>query len=225
VPFDNFKTVIDAELKRANDVAQAQNLSGQALYEELFKTKTPSQAQPQRPAEPSAPVVVDITGAPLKGNPSAPITIVEFSDFECPFCSKVGPTITQLLADYPGQIKVVFKQLPLEFHKSAPLAAQASLAAHEQGKFWPYHDLLFANQRALTRPDLERYAEQLGLDMGQFNAALNSEKFKAQVDKDLAESQRNGIRGTPHFAINGKRLSGAQPIEKFKALIDAELQR
>jgi protein-disulfide isomerase len=130
-----------------------------------------------------------------------------------------------LLNEYPNQLKVVFKHYPLNFHKNAHLAAQASMAAHEQGKFWEYHDILFQNQRALTRPDLERYAEQLGLNMGQFRAALDTQKFKARVDQDMADAEKGGVNGTPHFLINGKDLSGAQPIDSFKAIIDEALKR
>jgi protein-disulfide isomerase len=225
-PLANFQAALDKELEIAKKYTdKGTPLSD--LYATIVKSEvsTAPAAPAAPPPPPTTPVVVDLTGAPVKGNPSAPVTIVEFSDFECPFCSKVGPTITQLLADYPGQIKVVFQQLPLPFHKNANLAAQASLAAHEQGKFWEYHDILFANQRALTRPDLEKYAEQLGLNMTTFRAALDTEKFKAQVEKELAASQKNGIQGTPNFAINGKRLTGAVPIDQFKAIIDAELKK
>jgi protein-disulfide isomerase len=225
-PLANFQAALDKELEIAKKYTdKGTPLSD--LYATIVKSEvsTAPAAPAAPPPPPPTPVVVDLTGAPVKGNPSAPVTIVEFSDFECPFCSKVGPTITQLLADYPGQIKVVFQQLPLPFHKNANLAAQASLAAHEQGKFWEYHDILFANQRALTRPDLEKYAEQLGLNMTTFRAALDTEKFKAQVEKELAASQKNGIQGTPNFAINGKRLTGAVPIDQFKAIIDAELKK
>jgi protein-disulfide isomerase len=224
-PLANFQAALDKELEIAKKYLD-KGTPAADIYTAVVKGNEPSTsaAPAAPPAAPTGPVVVDIAGAPMKGNPSAPITIVEFSDFECPFCSRVNPTIAQLLTDYPNQIKVVFKQLPLPFHKNAHLAAQASLAAHAQGKFWEFHDLLFANQKALTRPDLERYAEQLGLNMDQFRKDLDTERFKGQVDKELAESQKNGIQGTPNFAINGKRLTGAQPIDGFKAIIDAELK-
>lgn len=113
---------------------------------------------------------------------------------------------------------------PLPFHQYAHLAAEAALAADEQGKFWEYHDLLFANQQALDRPSLEKYAEQLGLNMAKFRAALDSGKFKERVDREAAEGDKVGAGGTPTFFINGYKLVGAQPIDQFKKLIDQELK-
>ena len=118
-----------------------------------------------------------------------------------------------------------FTQQPLPYHNNAMPAAEASLAANEQGKFWEYHDKLFANQQALDRPSLEKYAEELGLNMGKFKAALDSGKFKAQITKDQADAQKAGASGTPTFLINGTKLVGAQPVDKFKELIDAELKK
>ena len=160
-----------------------------------------------------------------KGIENAPITIVEFSEFQCPFCSRVTPTVKQIMDSYENQVKIVFKHNPLPFHKDAPLASEAALAAGEQGKFWEMHDKLFANQQQLDRPSLERYAEELGLDMGKFKAALDEGKFKAKVERDKAQAEQFGARGTPHFFINGIRLSGAQPFDKFKAVIDTELPK
>jgi protein-disulfide isomerase len=119
----------------------------------------------------------------------------------------------------------VFKQQPLPFHNNAQIAAEASLAANEQGKFWEYHDKLFANQQALDRPSLEKYAEELGLNMGKFKAALDSGRFKAQITKDQADAQKAGASGTPTFLVNGMKIVGAQPVDKFKELIDAELKK
>jgi protein-disulfide isomerase len=120
---------------------------------------------------------------------------------------------------------VVWKHLPLAMHKDAPLAHQASMAAHEQGKFWEFHDKLFANPRNLKGPDLTRYATELGLDMARFQDAIVKEKFKAQVDADAAEVGALGVSGTPAFFINGRYLSGAKPFEEFAKVINAELQR
>jgi protein-disulfide isomerase len=113
---------------------------------------------------------------------------------------------------------------PLPFHNNAMIAAEASMAAHEQGKFWEYHDKLFQNQRALSRPDLERYAQEVGLDMARFRSALDQGKFKDVIKKDQQVGDRVGARGTPTFFINGRRLVGAQPLGEFKRLIDAELK-
>ena len=118
-----------------------------------------------------------------------------------------------------------FKHLPLSFHANAHLAAEASMAANEQGKFWEMHDKMFANQQALDRPSLERYAQEIGLDVGKFKAALDSNKYDAYIAADSAEGMRVGANGTPTFFINGRQVVGAQPIDAFKAVIDDELKK
>jgi protein-disulfide isomerase len=120
---------------------------------------------------------------------------------------------------------VAFKHQPLSFHANAKPAAMASMAAHEQGKFWEYHDKLFANQRALDRASLEKYAQELGLDMGKFKAALDSNKYDAHITADMTEATRVGVNGTPSFLINGRSLVGAQPVDAFKRIIDEELKK
>ncbi len=151
--------------------------------------------------------------APVKGPASAPVTLVAWSDFQCPFCSRAVPTVRQLEDAYKGKLRIAFKQFPLPFHDKAHLAAEAALAANEQGKFWQMHDKLFANQQALDRASLEKYAQELGLDMGKFKAALDSGKFKDKVDAEDKEGAAFGVTGTPTFFINGTRLVGAQPFE------------
>ena len=163
-------------------------------------------------------------GDAIKGNPNAAVTIVEFSDFQCPFCSRVNPTLKQVFDTYGDQVRVVFKHNPLSFHKDAPLASEAALAAGAQGKFWEMHDKLFANQRALKRENLDAYAMELGLNVAQFKADLDSHKFKAQVDADLAQAAKLGVRGTPNFFVNGKKLTGARPFPSFKEKIDEALK-
>ncbi len=166
-----------------------------------------------------------LTGAPLKGSPDGIVTIVEFSDFECPFCGRVNPTIAQILEteEFAGKVRVVFLQMPLSFHQNAHLAHQAALAAHAQGKFWEYHDILFENQRALLRENLESYAEQLELDMDAFRAALDNETYKEQVDEEVALAAELGIRGTPNFMVNGTNVRGAQPFDAFAGHIRTEI--
>ena len=202
-PFGNFKRVIDAAL------------SGK---------KVPA-AAPPRPARPSGPVKVNVKGAPSFGPAKAKVTVVAFSDFQCPFCSRGARVIDQIKKEYKGKVKVVFKHLPLSFHKDAHLAAQASMAANEQGKFWAYHDKLFANMRNLKKADLIKYAGQLKLDVKKFTAALDSGKYKKYVDNDASEAGRVGADGTPTFFINGQRLVGAQPFNRFKSMIDAALKK
>ena len=167
-----------------------------------------------------------LKGAPLKGAESAIVTIVEYSDFECPFCGRVNPTMKQIMEtpEYAGKVRVIFKHNPLPFHKNAALAAEASLAAHAQGKFWEMHDKLFDNMKALTRPDLEKYATEIGLDMVKFKEALDKNTYKDAVAKDLADAGKAGVKGTPHFLVNGKAISGAQPFDAFKTVIDTEIK-
>ena len=144
----------------------------------------------------------------MKGPASAPVTLVAFSDFQCPFCSRAVPTLHQLETDYAGKLRVAFKQLPLPFHDKAHLAAEAALAANEQGKFWQIHDKLFANQQALDRASLEKYASELGLDLAKFKAALDSGKYKDKVDAEAREGAAVGATGTPTFFVNGTRIVG-----------------
>jgi protein-disulfide isomerase len=174
--------------------------------------------------ETSARPEIRLTGVPVKGSPSAPVTIVEFSDLECAFCGRALPVVEELLRDYPGQIRLAFKHFPLDFHANARLAHQAALAAGEQGRFWEMHDAIFANQQNMKREDFMRHANLLGLDMPRFIAALDSEAAKTAVDADRQEGARLGVSGTPTFFINGRRLVGAQPAAEFKKIIEEELQ-
>ncbi len=225
-PFEAFKNIIDEEIKKA-DALLAKGIKQQDLYAEFQKEagKAPPPSAPGAPE--AAKVVTDlkIDGAPVLGPKNAPVTIVAFSDFQCPFCSRVVPTLHDLEKQYEGKIKVVFKHQPLPFHNNAKIAAAASMAANDQGKFWEMHDKLFANQQALDRPNLERYAQDLGLDMGKFKSALDSNKFDAYIAADSAEGNRVGANGTPTFFINGRQVVGAQPIDAFKAVIDDELKK
>jgi protein-disulfide isomerase len=165
------------------------------------------------------------TDGPSKGPTDAKVTIVEFSDFQCPFCSRVVPTLAQIEKEYPKDVRVIFRHNPLPFHPNAPLAAEAGVAAAEQGKFWEMHDKMFANQQNILRPDLDKYAGEIGLDVGKFKAALDSGAGKAKVQKDLADAQKIGVQGTPNFYLNGRNIQGAQPYEEFKKVIDEEIGR
>jgi protein-disulfide isomerase len=170
-------------------------------------------------------VAVSDGGRPSKGPGNAQVQIIEFSDFECPFCFRVNPTVAQVLTTYGDRVRLVYRHLPLPNHPNARPAAEASACANEQGRFWDYHDRLFANQSKLTGPELKQHAADLGLDAAKFNACVDSRKFQKDVDADLDTAQLLGVSGTPHFFINGRPLSGAQPFENFKAIIDEELSR
>jgi protein-disulfide isomerase len=159
----------------------------------------------------------------LKGEPSAPITIVEFSDFECPFCSKAEASVKQVMEAYKGKVRLYFRDFPLPFHSKAQKAAEAALCAAEQGKFWEMHETLFANQQALDVPALKEHAKKLTLDAKKFGECLDSGSMASKVEASKKAGESVGVTGTPAFFINGRMISGAQPFEKFKELIDNEL--
>jgi protein-disulfide isomerase len=166
---------------------------------------------------------VAIGSSPARGPKDAPVTVVVFADYECPFCSKAEQTMAELDADYPGKLRFVFKNNPLPFHKNAKLAAKAALAAAEQGKFWEYHDALFANIKTMDPASLDQRAQDLGLDIAKFRRAMESQALDAAVTADVAEAQRLDIKGTPTFFVNGRRVIGAQPIQVLRAAVDKAL--
>lgn len=187
-------------------------------------------AQAQRPQQPRGPdpnkvYPVKLDGIPIHGPADAPITIVEVSDFQCPYCARVVPTLEKVEEVYGPLVRRAFKHYPLPFHKDAPMAALASIAAQEQGKFWEYKKLLFANQKDLSRAALLAHARKLGLDMQKFEAGLTSMPAKQRVVAEMNEAEAIGITGTPGFLINGRFLNGAQPFETFAKLINQELQK
>lgn len=169
----------------------------------------------------------------FKGSEDAPVTIVEFSDFQCPFCRKhYTQTMPQLEQDYisTGKVKYVYRDFPLSFHPGAQSAAEAGECAEEQDKFWEYHDKIFDEQNKqgsgtvqFTVTDLKQWAADIGLDTGKFNECLDSGKYTQEVKKDFADGGAAGITGTPGFIINGKSLVGAQPYSVFQQIIEAEL--
>lgn len=170
---------------------------------------------------------ISIEGEPVLGDASAPIMLVEFSDFECPFCGRfANNTFLQIKKEYvdTGKVKVVFKNFPLPFHKDAQLAAEAGECAALQGKFWEYKEVLFKNQGALSSNDCKKYAVDLGLDSGKFNHCLDSRETKTEVEQDLKEGKIADVSGTPSFLINGELLVGAQPFSAFKEKIDKLLK-
>src|SRR5688572_12613538 len=167
---------------------------------------------------------LSVNGAPFKGAEKAQVTIVKFEDFECPFCKNVQPTLATVLKQYNGKVRVVHKDLPLEaIHRQAQLAAEAARCAGDQNNFWEYHDTLYAKAPKLAADDLKAYAKDMSLDTAKFDQCLTSGKYKALVQKDLSEGAQLGITGTPTFFINGREISGAQPVESFAAIIDEEL--
>jgi protein-disulfide isomerase len=173
--------------------------------------------------DPSRRYQVNTSGAPAKGDPDAKLAVVEFSDFQCPFCSRVTPTLKQIEEEYGDRVRIVFKHLPLSIHPKAPAAHAAAEAAHRQGRFWEMHDRIFADQQGMSPEKYVEYARELGLDVDRFQQDLASAEVKQRIDADTSEASQLGVTGTPAFFVNGRFLSGAQPFSAFKALIDEEL--
>ena len=206
------------------------------LNDQLGQLAAALNTRPANPANPAAPdptgpdpkkvYTVKTEGAPSLGPKTAPIKIAEFSDFQCSYCSTVGPTLKQITEVYKDKVQIVWKNLPLpSIHKNAMGAALASEAAHRQGKFWEMHDKLFQDPGKLGLEDLKQYAKELGLDTAQFERDLLSPEIKKRVGEDMGEARSLGISGTPTFFINGRFLEGAQPFGDFAKIINAELQR
>jgi protein-disulfide isomerase len=160
---------------------------------------------------------------PAQGPANAPIELIEFSDFQCPYCLRAHPIVKQVLSTYGDRIRFVYRNYPLPSHPNARPAAEAAQCAAEQGQFWPYHDRLFAEPNKLSDDDLKASAAALGMDAGRFNACFDSHKYKARVEADMQAGNDAGVNGTPAFFINGRMLSGAQPFDEFKRVIDEEL--
>ena len=190
----------------------------QQQFQTMMKSRNP-EAQPLEERIKNA-VKVDVGDAPTLGPDDAPVTVICFSDFQCPFCKRAAPTFRQLVDEYKGKVRIAFKQHPLPMHKSAMPAAKASLAAHAQGKFWEYHDLLFENQQDLSEQNLIKLAQKAGLNVPKFTKDLKSTKFDQQIQEETNLSMKLGASGTPAFFVNGVALKGAKPLSAFKEIID-----
>jgi protein-disulfide isomerase len=199
---------------------KAEKAQGRKLaYVQELKTKYKAVDQLKAPT-----IEVATAGRPERGGGAkAPVTIVEFSDYQCPFCKRGEDSVQKVFDTYGDKVRIVFRNYPLPFHERARPAAEAANCANAQGKFWEYNKKLFANQGALADDNLKAYAKDLGLDTAKFDECYAKKQFAADIDKDLADGVTAGVNGTPAFFINGRSLSGAQPFEKFKELIDAEL--
>jgi protein-disulfide isomerase len=168
---------------------------------------------------------VDDPSSPAKGPAGAPVTIVEFSDFQCPYCSRVNPAIAQTMQTYGDQVRVVFRQFPLNIHPQAQKAAEGSLCANDQGKFWELHDAMFADQRNLSVDQIKAKAAAVSLEAESFATCLDSGKYAPKVAADMAAGSAAGVSGTPALFVNGRFLNGAVPFEQIAKLIDDELAR
>jgi protein-disulfide isomerase len=214
-PFERFKAIIDEEIKVTQLLVNA-GIDPAVAYQ--ARTEAGETPPPLEKIE--APIAP--RGAPTKGNPAAKVTVQMFSDFQCPFCARVEPTLKDVEKEFGTEIKIVWRHMPLSFHENAHIAAEASVEALKQRgptAFWKMHDLLFANQKDLGRASLSRYARQVGLDVARFDKALDAGTHKAVVDADIKAAQDANIHGTPTFLVNGYVIAGAQPLAKFRKVI------
>ena len=234
-PFDKFKEAIDKELSKA----QAKIAAGTpkekvyvAMSTENFKNK-PAPAKGEEDEEGDKEDTktvwrVPAGSSPIYGKVDAPVTIIEFSDFQCPYCKRVGPQMQKIKETYGDKVRVIWKHEPLPFHPraipAADLAIEARVQKGDKG-FWDAHDKLFESQPKLEDADLEKVAQDLGLDMGKAKAAMKEHKYKKEIDADMELGEDVQASGTPHFFVNGRRLVGAQPFEKFQKIIDEELSK
>lgn len=163
-------------------------------------------------------------GRPERGPKNAPVTMIEFSDYECPFCKRAEQSVQQVLTAYGDKIRFVYRDFPLDIHANARPASEAARCAQAQGKFWEFHAKLLASPE-LSPEKLKTLADEVGLDRTKFDACVTTHQFKAEIDKDVADAGDVGVTGTPAFFINGRMLSGAEPFERFKEIIDEELAR
>ena len=207
LPYERFDAIVSSLIKTGN-----------------FPPDTPAAPTPSAPAGPVT--FDDLADRPFKGAANAPVTLVQFSDYHCPFCTRVEATIKQIMDAFPGKVKVVWRHNPLPFHTGADKTHAAAECAFEQGRFWQYHDELFAGQNVdHSDAGLDAIAKKVGLNEGKFKECLSSGRKKAMVDKDLAAGAKAGVRGTPATFVNGVLVSGAQPFEAFKTAIETALNK
>lgn len=206
--------------------------SGQVALNNLPAQNQPAAQNPQPTAAPS-PQITLTAAEHLRGAKNAPVTIVEYSDFQCPYCKRHYPTMLQVMKDYGGKVAWVYRHFPLSFHQNAEISAEASECASEQGKFWEYADMLFTKGNGdgtgLAPTDLEKYAKELGLNFSKFESCFTAKKYASRVNSDQASGSAAGVNGTPANIIIDRRgktqlVEGAVPYEQLKAAIDAALQ-
>jgi protein-disulfide isomerase len=198
---------------------------GKSETDAVAEVKASKLAQPREFKLLDDPVPIPTLGSPSIGPPNARVVLVEFSDFQCPYCVKAVEKINTILKAYPNDVRLIFKQFPLETHPQASISAAAALAAHNQGKFWQMHDILFANRTQLSRNNIMGWAAKIGLDMKRFHDDLDSDTIKKAVIKDTQDGDKAGVEGTPTVFIDGQRYNGELALEAVKPVIDGELKR
>ena len=188
----------------------------------VLKAKSATFVEAKLPEDQGVVYNIDVTGSPARGPKEARVVIVEFSDFQCPFCAGMQSTLDQVLKAFPKEVKLVYKQFPLNIHQYARQAAVASLAANAQGKFWPLHDKMFQNFSAINEENIKKWVKEVGINQAEFEKAMQSGKHEAQVQKDLADGAAARVLGTPTMFVNGKRVQD-RSFEGFKKVILEEL--
>ena len=191
--------------------------------ESISRAGPPRAAAAREQIDPNRRYTVNTKDAPVRGDPGAKIAVVEFSDFQCPYCSRSVQTLDQIAQTYGDRVRIVFKHLPLAMHPKAPAAHAAAEAAHRQGKFWEMHNKIFANQKEMSPEKYREYAREIGLDLKRFDRDVADASVKQRIDTDAAEGAGLGVNGTPAFFVNGRYLKGAVPFEDIKALLDEDL--
>jgi protein-disulfide isomerase len=222
VPFAAFKTLIDEELAKAQDLV-SHGVPASEVYARIIERGSSDPVRIPRPSSPTAPApapaaprevqVAIRSDDPARGAKDAKVTVVEFSDFQCPYCSRAVPVVKELEQDFKGEVRIVWKHLPLPFHSSAMPAAIAAEAARQQGKFWEMHDRLFAGQQALSGDAYTRSARELGLDLARFDAAVKDPATRSRVEEDTKAAAALGVSGTPTFVVNGEPVVGAGALK------------
>ena len=197
---------------------QERTQAARDTYLDTLKTKTSVRIMLEPPRQ-----TVSAGKSPAKGSANALVEVIEFADFQCPFCLAASPTVKRVLDTYGDRIRFVYRNYPLPNHAQARPAAEAAQCANEQGQFWPYHDRLFAEAGKLSDADLKKAAADLGMDAARFNTCVDEHRYKAVVEADQQAGNDAGVNGTPAFFVNGRLLSGAQPFEAFKKVIEEEL--
>ncbi len=227
-PFEQLRAIADEELKKADRLLSGQR-PGPGFYDKACKANlaaAPAAVVPAAAVAPTQVGAIDLRpDDPVRGNPRAPVTIVLFSDFQCPFCARVGPTLDEVQRTYGDRVRIVWKHEPLPFHPNALPAAKAAEAAREQGKFWQMHDRLFASQRELSPDSYDRLAREIGLDLHRFQEASRSDKARSRIEEDQRLAARIGAQATPTMFVNGEKVEGAVPFAMLKAVIDRKLGR
>jgi protein-disulfide isomerase len=238
-PIERFKALIDEELQKADALVKAgtpasqvyAKLQERAAAQPVYLPGAAPSAEAAAPAAPPAPPPAMYRNVPVRaddparGPKDAKLTVVLFSDFQCPFCGRVEPSLKQLEDAYPGQLRIVWKHQPLPFHPNAMPAALAAEAAREQGKFWPMHDKLFSNQQALSPDDLAKAAQSVGVDMARWRASFEQKKNAARIAEDQKLAAEVGAQGTPTMFFNCRQVVGARPVDQLQAVVKEELAK